>query len=97
MILQQYSVPSTFLEILLAFGDKPSNGAAGSAKSAILRQRGSEFSSYSINLKALKDWRLTCHMQVFNTICHISSSPMAVERKISGTGQHGKSVFTSIT
>ena len=96
-ILQQHCVPSTFLDIMLAFGDKPNNGAVGSAQSAIHRAGASGLGMYSSNRNAFPKWCLTCNVQISNTFCHMSSSPRAVERKKSGTGQHGKSVSTTIT
>ncbi|KAL9032413.1 MAG: hypothetical protein Q9180_006514 [Flavoplaca navasiana] len=45
-ILQQNNVPSTFLDIMLVFGQKPGNGAAGSAQSAFQHKPGPEFGSY---------------------------------------------------
>lgn len=42
-IIQQYSVPVTFLDIILAFGQKPGNGIAGIAQAAFRQRSESDF------------------------------------------------------
>ena len=42
-ILQQNNVPVTFLDIILAFGQKPGNGDAGMARSTVRRRSESDF------------------------------------------------------
>ena len=44
-ILQKYSIPVTFVDIILAFGQKPGNGVAGMAQSAFRQRSDSKFGS----------------------------------------------------
>ena len=42
-ILQKYSIPANFVDIILAFGQKPGNGVAGMAQSAFRQRSESNF------------------------------------------------------
>ena len=42
-ILQRYSIPVTFLDIILAFGQKPGNGVAGMAQAAFSQSSKMDF------------------------------------------------------
>ena len=46
-ILQKYSIPSRFLDIILAFGQKPGNGVAGMAQSEFQQRSELTFGQYS--------------------------------------------------